>query len=347
MSNLAAVILAAGQGTRMQSRIPKIFHKVGGRPMVSLVFDAAVAVTDQPPILIVAPGDETIRTLFGEGARYIEQPEQLGTGHATMMADPVLRGRTDQVLVTYADMPLLRTATMRQMANCQEETRAAVVMLTVIGDRKSTFGRVLRDSSGRVVEIVEVAQAKQRPNGEQILATTELNVGVYCFAADWLWENLHRLPVRQARSGEEYYLTDMIETAVAQNQPVEALMVQDKDECLSAGTRSELVVVERAFRRRINQHWLENGVSIIAPEVTYIDIGVSIGLDSVIWPNTYLEGETNIGQNCTIGPNAIVREAIIGDGCRIEQAVVEHSTIASGTQIPPFSHINGSTSSSE
>ena len=347
MPNLAAVILAAGQGTRMQSKIPKILHEIGGRPMVSHVFDSAVAVANQPPILIVTPGDEKIRTLFGEGARYVDQPEQLGTGHATMMAEPVLRGRTDQVLVTYADMPLLRATTMRQMANCQAETNAAVVMLTVLGDSKSTFGRVLRDVEGRVVEIIEVAQAKQHPNGEKILSITELNVGVYCFAAGWLWENLHHLPIRQARAGQEYYLTDMIELAVSQNQTVEVLTVKDTDECLGAGTRSELITVDRALRRRINQGWLNNGVTIIDPDSTYIDVSVTIGQDSIIRPNSYLEGETNIGQNSVVGPNAIIRHSFIGDNCHIEQAVLEHCTIRTNTRIAPFTHLKDSTIGSE
>jgi bifunctional UDP-N-acetylglucosamine pyrophosphorylase/glucosamine-1-phosphate N-acetyltransferase len=155
---------------------------------------------------------------------YVEQPEQLGTGHATMMVAPVLRGRATQVLVTYGDMPLLRPETMRRLAAEQAATGAAIVMLSVMGEAESSFGRVVREDSGRVVEIVEVAEARLRPDGESILAIRELNVGVYCFDATWLWQTLPDLPLRQARSGPEYYLTDMVELAVGQERLVMAIM---------------------------------------------------------------------------------------------------------------------------
>ena len=213
--------------------------------MVTHVFEAAQVVTDLSPVLVVGPGEEGVKELFGSLATYVVQPKQLGTGHATMVADPVVRGRADQVIVTYADMPLLRAETMVRLAQMQSETGAAIVMLTAIGEPASTFGRVVRDADGRVIEIVEVAEAKQRPESEAILAIRELNAGVYCFDAKWLWEQLPDLPLRKARSGHEYYLTDMVGLAVAQRRLVEAIIVEDPDECLGAGTRAELVKVTR------------------------------------------------------------------------------------------------------
>ncbi|UCG25484.1 MAG: NTP transferase domain-containing protein [Chloroflexota bacterium] len=339
MAELAVVILAAGKGTRMLSRRQKILHEVGGRPMVSHVLESALQVADLPPLLVVGPGENGVQELFGERAGYVLQPEQLGTGHATMMAAPALEGRSRQVLVTYADMPLLRANTMSGLAERQRTSGAAVVMLTVMGEPGSTFGRVVRGRDGQVLEIVEVAEARRRPEGDALLAIRELNAGVYCFDADWLWQNLDDLPLRRARSGQEYYLTDMIGIAVSQDRPVEARIVDDADECLGAGTRAELVVVEKAFRRRANALWLSAGVTLIDPETTHIDQTATIGQDTVIWPNTYLQGQTTVGQGCVLGPNAVIRDTTLGDECRIEGSIVERCVLGDGAAVPPFSHV--------
>lgn len=341
MTNLAVVILAAGQGTRMRSKKQKILHEVGGRPMVAHVFEAAASISDTRPVLVIGPGEEGTLALFGERAKYVVQPEQLGTGHATMMAEPLLRDRADQVLVTYGDMPLLRAETMSLLAKRQAETEAAVVMLTVLGDPDSSFGRVVRGKDSRVIEIVEVAEAKQRPERDTLLAIRELNAGVYCFDARWLWKNLPNLPLRQARTGSEYYLTDMVELAVSQGLGVEVIAVSDPDECLGAGTRNELLEVEKAFRMRANKYWLAHGVTLMDPDTTYIDQTVIIGQDAIIWPNTYLLGNTHIDEDCIIGPNALIRDAQIGKGCQIVQAVVENKCLEPGTMVDPFNHLKG------
>lgn len=311
--------------------------------MVLHAFEAAAAVATVKPVLVVAPGEEGVGQLIGERAAYVIQPEQLGTGHATLMAAPVLQGRADQVIVTYGDMPLLRPETMTRLAQTQAQTGAAVVLLSVFGEPSSSFGRVVRDAGGRVEEIVEVAEAKRRPEADALLAIRELNAGVYCFAASWLWACLPALPLRQARTGPEYYLTDVVGLAVQQGLLVEAIATDNPDECLGAGTRQELVVVEKAFRRRANARWLAAGVTLIDPDATYIDQTVIIGQDTVIWPNTFLQGQTNIGEECIIGPNAILRDAEVGRGCWIEQAVVEKAAILDGLKVGPFSYVKRET----
>lgn len=343
MIDLAVVILAAGMGTRMNSKKQKILHGVGGRPMVMHVVEAAWAVAQHPPVLVIGDlGGAALQELVGPDARYVVQTEQLGTGHAAQMAADLLRGRASQVMVTYGDMPLLRQETMVRLAERQAESGATLSMLTVDGDPSSSFGRIVRDSAGRVVEIVEVAEARQRPNGADLLAIRELNVGVYCFAADWLWAHVGQLPPRQARGGKtEYYLTDLVATAVAQGGRVETMRLDDPDESLGAGTRAELVDVEKAFRRRANRRWLAAGVTLVDPETIFIDQTVEIGRDTIIWPNTFLQGETVIGEECVIGPGAIVRDSRIGDRVRIEMAVVEGVAVADGRAVPPFSHLRG------
>lgn len=338
---LAVVILAAGQGTRMNSKKQKILHEVGGKPMVQHAFEAATAVADLSPVMVVGPGEAGVHALLGDAADYVVQPEQLGTGHAALMARPVLQGRAAQVIVTYGDMPLLRAATLARLARVQSETHAAVVMLSVVGEPSSSFGRVVRGTDGSVAEIVEVAEARQRPNAAELLDIRELNAGVYCFDGPWLWANIGSLPIRQARSGQEYYLTDMVATAVAQGRKVEAIAVEDADECLGAGTRRELVDVEQAFRRRANARWLDAGVTLIDPDTTFIDQDVTIGRDTVIWPNTYIQGKSVIGCDCVLGPNTIIRSAWLEDGCQVAQAVVENTTLDAGTLVEPFALIRG------
>lgn len=337
--SIAVVLLAAGKGTRMNSKYQKILHEVGGKPMVQHVFEAAVSASSQPPILVVSHDDDGVQKLLGDQAVYVEQVEKLGTGHATMITKSALAGKTKQVIVTYGDMPLLTGQTMVRLAAMQRESGAALSLLSVMGSPESSFGRVVRGDGGRVVEILEVAQAKQREDPQRWLNITELNAGVYCFDADFLWDNIDKLPLRQARSGQEYYLTDMVETAVSQNRRIEALIVDDPDECLGAGTRAEMVAVEKAFRRRAVNKWLANGVTIVDPDSTYIDQDVTIGQDTVIWPNTYIQGGTTIGEDCTIGPNATLRDAKIGSRCVVKQAAVEGVVVEDGVRVEPFSHV--------
>lgn len=325
-TDLAVVVLAAGMGTRMNSKVQKILHEVGGRPMVMHVVEASRKVANHPVTMVVGSiGGERVEQLVGSDANYVVQAEQLGTGHATKVAADVLQGKSRQVAVTYGDMPLLREETLRKLAELQAESGAAVVLTTVLGEPTSSFGRIARDKNGAVQEIVEVAEAKRRPNSQELLDIRELNVGVYCFDADFLWGNLPNLPLRQARSGVEYYLTDMIGLAVEQGRLVEAVEIEDADECLGAGTRAELIDVDRAFRMRQVRKWLAAGVTIIDPNTTYIDPDVTIGQDTIIWPNSYLRGNTTIGEDCVIGPNVILTDYAVADGSQIEMQKLKSS----------------------
>jgi bifunctional UDP-N-acetylglucosamine pyrophosphorylase/glucosamine-1-phosphate N-acetyltransferase len=341
MTDLAVVLLAAGHGTRMRSKKQKVLHEVGGKPMILHVFEAASAVATRKPVIVVGPGENGIQQLIGGEADYIEQAERLGTGHAVQMAAPLLQDGEGQVLVTYGDMPLLRRETLSLLARRQAESDAEVALLSVIGEPDSSFGRIVRNAREEVCDIMEVAEAKRRPNAAELLAIRELNVGVYCFAAAWLWDNLLRLPLRQARTGPEYYLTDMIPMAVQQSRRVEAIITNDPDEAIGAGTRAELAVVEKAFRRRANKKWLEAGVTLIDPESTYIDQDVQIGQDTVVWPNTFIQGASLIGENCVLGPNTIIRDANVGPGCHIEQAVIIRVSLSPQTRVPPFTLLEG------
>ncbi len=329
---LAAVILAAGQGTRMKSALPKVLHPLGGRPLIQYSIETAQAVAQRPPVVVIAPGAEAVRQAAGSSAEFVEQAEPLGTGHALRQAAGLLQGQAARVLVFYADMPLLRPATLAALAETQAAASGPLTMLTITAADPRGFGRVLRDpATGQVTRIVEEAQATP----EQ-LAVRELNAGVYCCEADWLWPALERLPLSPKG---EYYLTDLVEMAVAQGLPVSSVAAADPDELIGVNTRVHLAELEAALRRRINQGWMEQGVTMLDPATTYIAPSATVGRETVLLPNTHLWGDTHVGEGCVIGPNTIVRDTAIGSRCQVECSVLEGAVVEDDVSIGPFAHL--------
>jgi bifunctional UDP-N-acetylglucosamine pyrophosphorylase/glucosamine-1-phosphate N-acetyltransferase len=325
------VVLAAGQGTRMKSALPKLLHPLCGKPMVSHALDAVRAAGTETPVVVVGHGADRVREAVGQAVRFVVQEQQLGTGHAVLQAEPLLRGKTDLVLVTYGDMPLLRAATLQQLVERQGTNPGPVTLLTVVADDPRGFGRILRGAGGTVAAIVEEAAAS--PDQLQI---RELNVGAYCFRADWLWDALHRIPVSEKG---EYYLTDTVKLAVAAGLPVGAVALDDITETIGINTRVDLADAETALRRRINREHMLAGVSIVDPAAVYIDLGVTIGRDTVVLPGTMLQGGTSIGEGCVIGPNTIIRDTTIGDNCTILASVLEGAVVEDGVDMGPYAHL--------
>jgi bifunctional UDP-N-acetylglucosamine pyrophosphorylase/glucosamine-1-phosphate N-acetyltransferase len=328
---LAAVILAAGQGTRLKTSRPKVLHRLGGRPLIEYAVAAAQALAAEPPVLVVGHSADEVRAALGERVRYVTQEQQLGTGHAMMQTEAALRGQSDLVLVTYGDMPLIRAETLRKLVEAQIGNPGPLTMLTVISPRPSDFGRIVRDANGKVTAIVEAAQA-----APEQLRLTELNPGAYCFNADWLWRTLPKLNVSPKG---EYYLTDMVGLAVAEGGHVAAVTIEDETETLGINTRAQLAQAEAALRQRLNEQWMAAGVTLQDPASIYIEPGVQIGRDTVILANTHLQGNTLVGENCVIGPNTIVRDTTMGDGCHVECSVLEGAWLAEEVEIGPFAHL--------
>ena len=328
---VTAVLLAAGQGTRMKSDIPKMLHLVCGQPMVFHALAAARKASSEQPILVIGHGAEALRKAVGESVRCVVQGEQLGTGHAVLQAESLLSQQTDLVLVTYGDMPLLLGETLQKLVEKQKANKGPVTLLTVVANDPRGFGRILRNPDGTVATIVEEAAATP----EQ-LSIKELNVGAYCFSADWLWKAIHRIPVSQKG---EYYLTDTVELAVKDNLPVQALIMDDMVETIGINTRVHLAEAEAAMRLRINERNMLAGVTLIDPNSTYVDASVSIGRDTVIWPGTYLFGNTSIGANCQIGPNAHIRDTQIGDGCTVLMSVMNRAVLENHVDVGPFARL--------
>ncbi len=329
--SIAALILAAGQGTRLKSKLPKVLHPLAGRPLIHYAIDAAASASGAQPVLVVGHGAADVRAAVGDRADYVEQAEQLGTGHAVLQGRALLAGRADDVLVTYGDMPLLRAETVRALIERRQATGAAIALLTIDAPELVDFGRVLRAADGGVRAVVELAQATP----EQV-ALPERNVGAYCFDGAWLWEALTRLPLSPKG---EYYLTDAVALAVADGRRVEAVKTRDSAETLGINTRAQLAQAETALRERVNAAWMIAGVTLIDPATTYIAPTVTIGPDTVIAPNTHLQGSTIIGAECEIGPNSVIVDTVIGDRCVVRQSLLESAWLAEDVDVGPFAHL--------
>jgi bifunctional UDP-N-acetylglucosamine pyrophosphorylase / glucosamine-1-phosphate N-acetyltransferase len=329
---VTAVLLAAGQGTRMKSDTPKVLHPLCGKPMLWHVLEALKSATTEKPVVVVGHGAGAVSHYLADSADCVLQEPQLGTGHAAMQAEPLLNGKTDMVIVTYADMPLLHAETFQRLVETQRLNSGPFSLLTVIADDPRGFGRIVRKPDGTVEAIVEEYVAT--PEQQQI---RELNVGAYCFRADWLWNALKRIE-KNPKKGE-YYLTDIVEIAVRDNLPVQAVLHDDFMEAIGINTRVHLSEAEAAMRRRINREHMLNGVSMMNPDVTYIEAGVKIGKDTLIMPNTYIHGETEIGEGNLIGPNTIIRDSKIGDRCKLLAVVMEGAILEDDVDMGPFARL--------
>lgn len=326
-----AVVLAAGQGTRMKSDLPKMLHTICGQPLIFHALNAARAASTENPVVVIGHGADAVGKALKDSASCVVQEQQLGTAHAVMQAEAMLKDKTDYVLVTYGDMPLLRSETLQKLVAVQQANEGPISMLTVVHDNPRGFGRILRKSDGSVAAIIEENQASP----EQLLIK-ELNVGAYCFKASWLWESLHRI---QISPKGEYYLTDTVELSVKDGLPVQAILADDFGEIIGVNTRVHLSEAEAAMRERINERHMLAGVTLVDPTSTYIEAQVNIGRDTVVWPNTYLLGSTSIGQNCQIGPNSHIRDTHIGNACKVFMSVTEGAVLEDHVDMGPFARL--------
>ena len=333
---VSTVVLAAGYGTRMKSDLPKVLHPVMGRPMIDWAVSTAQAVSHLSPVVVVGRRRELIEQLLGDRVRYAVQPEMLGTGHAVMQATSLLRGQADVVLVTYGDMPLLRSDTLQKLLELfdqvdeKDPTMPAIAMLTIDRDDEQGFGRILRNAQGEIQGIVEEADCTPAQK-----AIRELNPGIYCFDAAWLWENLAKIPIS---AKGEYYLTDMVGIAVSQGRRV-ATMFAPLEDVDGINTRVQLANATAVMRRRILEKHMLAGVTIIDPSTTYIEDTVEIGSDTTILPGTVLQGATQIGRHAQIGPNAQIVDSLIGEHCRVVYSVLEEARMDAHSEIGPFGHL--------
>jgi bifunctional UDP-N-acetylglucosamine pyrophosphorylase/glucosamine-1-phosphate N-acetyltransferase len=299
--------------------------------MAWYALEAARRVTHTTPVMVIGHGADQVRQALGDQAEYVLQQPQLGTGHAVMQVEPLLADRTDLVLVIYGDMPLLTAQTLGNLVDKALSNTGPICMLTVTTTETRGFGRILRDAKGQVSGIVEEAQATT----EQ-LNIHELNPGVYCFRAAWLWPALKRL---QLSPKGEYYLTDLVGMAVSEGHAIQTLSVEDPNEVIGINTRLHLAQADTLLRQRINRDWMLAGVTMIDPANIYIEPEVTLGQDTILWPGTYLHGSTQIGEGCVIGPNTIIKDTKVGDDCTLLASMLEGALVEDHVEMGPYCHL--------
>ena len=336
MGQWAGVVLAAGLGARMKSRFPKVLHRVCGKEMIRYPVELLRRLGIDRIVVVVSPANRpSIEDVLGVEVEYVIQPKALGTADALARTGGLLREKSDSILVVGADCPLVQSDTVKRLM----ESHAAVSrdMTFLVGaapidsDFGSDLGRVLRDESGWVVAIIEAVDQK-----ETAQTSREINGGVYCFAAPWLWEHLERI---EPSSNGEQYLTSLVAMGAEGGSQVEALAAADSSELQGVNNRLQLAQVESVLRQRIRQRWMLEGVTMVDPASVFIDADVSIGQDTVLLPHTMLSGMTSIGEGCEIGPGSIVRDSTVGSRCRVTASMLEEATMEDDSDIGPFSHL--------
>jgi len=342
---LSAVVLAAGEGTRMRSATPKVLHSLCGRPMLLHVLDTLVELPLERIVVVVGHGAERVtKTLHEQLAteitlEFVEQRVQRGTGDAvsvglTAFADEF--GTDDDVLVLTGDTPLLRADTLADLATEHRLADAAATLLTAVLDDATGYGRVVRDGRGNVERIVEEPDAN--PAEREI---AEVNPSIYCFRRAFLAPALRRLSPENAQG--EYYLTDVVGVLRQAGHVVLGIPAADPTEALGVNDRAQLAVAEAILRQRVCERWMREGVSMTDPAHTYIDVSVELEPDVRIFPGTILEGRTVIGAGSVIGPDTHLVDTIVGEGATVANTVAHESEIGDGASVGPFSHLRPGT----
>lgn len=332
----AAVILAAGQGTRMKSALPKVLHEIAGRPLVAWPVEQARNLGCEKIAVVVGHGSDAVRDKLGAGLQYPVQTEQLGTGHALLSAEAALAGFCGTVLLLCGDVPLLRQETLQRLLDLHHAEKAAVTVLTARVDDPYGYGRILRD--GQLVQAI----VEEKDATEAQKAIREINSGIYAFEAPYVFEALRSVGRDNAQG--EYYLTDVVSAAFAAGHTVCALQADSVEEVHGINDRVQLSAAAKVIRQRLNGELMRQGVGMIDPETTYIDADVQIGGDTILYPNVSLRGTTVIGRDCIIEPGAVITDCVIGDRVHIKPgSVLVDSKVGDNGAIGPMAHLRPGT----
>ncbi|MEG6585201.1 bifunctional UDP-N-acetylglucosamine diphosphorylase/glucosamine-1-phosphate N-acetyltransferase GlmU [Dendrosporobacter sp. 1207_IL3150] len=336
MSKLLSIVLAAGKGTRMKSTLPKVLHRVGGKSMVQHVLDAAKGAGASRNVVVIGFGADSVADELGSQAEFVVQSEQLGTGHAVMQANELLKDFEGTVMVLCGDTPLLRAELLSKLYAEHSKAKASATVLTAKMPDPTGYGRVIRDASGQVIKIVEHKDA----TSEELLVN-EVNTGIYCFERAALFEALAGLNCNNVQG--EYYLTDVISILSEKNAKVWAAEADDYQETFGINSRAQLAEAEKILRKRKNLELMNNGVTIMDVDSTFIDAEVSIGPDTVIMPFTWIEGSTSIGSGCEIGPNTRIQNTMIGDNVTLHFVYAHDCHISDNVTVGPYVHLRPNT----
>jgi len=341
MKKIAAIVLAAGEGTRMKSEKAKVLHQVSGVPMICHVVDTLLELKlDKIYVVIGNHGEEVTKSISDKNLDFIWQKEQLGTGHAVSQVKDKLKNFDGTVLVLCGDVPLIRSTTLKKLLDFHMTSDSSSTILTFYPENSSGYGRILRNNNKDVIGIIEEIDA----NKEQ-LKIKEANSGTYCFNWKKLSQALELLNKENVK--RELYLTDVIKILSSKGEKISAIHVKNWKEVMGVNTREKLANANYEMNERILKKWMNSGVTIMDPNSTYIHNQVNIENDTIIYPSTFLEGKSKIGKNCEIGPFTRLVNSIVGDDSKVTYSVVYDSKIKKGTNVGPFSHIRPGTEISE
>jgi bifunctional UDP-N-acetylglucosamine pyrophosphorylase / glucosamine-1-phosphate N-acetyltransferase len=323
-----AILLAAGEGKRMKSKIPKVLHRLWGKTLLEHVLTAAEAVSRRQ-VIVVGHGKEQVMEETGRKYSYVFQEEQLGTGHAVKMAREYLDAR--EVFILCGDTPLIDGDTLLSLLRTHREAGALATVLTAELPSPEGYGRIIRGGDGSVLRIVEDRDASAAEK-----SISEINTGTYCFHGPSLMRVLDHLSTDNAQG--EYYLTDVLETLAGEGKTA-ACRLPDFRRAQGVNSREDLAAAGGVMREFINGKLMQSGVSLMDPATAYVDAGVKIGADTIIYPNTIIEGDSIIGRGCSLGPNSHLRNVVLGDEVTVHASIMVDSSREAGSVIGPFQHI--------
>lgn len=333
--DLVTIILAAGKGTRMKSDLPKVLHKVCGKPMLQHVIDAAKSVGSTRELVVIGSGAELVQQSISN-VEFVMQAEQLGTGHAVLCAKDVLKNVDGTVMILCGDTPLLTADLLSKLSNEHEQSQSKATVLTAIMPDAAGYGRIIRAEDGSVEKIVEHKDATDEER-----AIREINSGIYCFDIKTLFNALEQVTNDNAQG--EYYLTDVLEIIKRGGEKINAVTAEDFSETLGINSRQQLAVAEKILRRRKNDQLMADGVTLMDPSSTFIDIDVEIERDTVIYPFTWIEGNTKIGKDCAIGPNSRLQNMTVGARVTAQFIYGHDCEVGDDVTIGPYVHLRPGT----
>lgn len=327
-----SVILAAGMGTRMKSKMPKVLHKVCGKPLSKWVIDASKAAGADKVCAVVGHKAETVKEVLGDVCEFALQAEQKGTGHAVMQAIDVIKNSKGEVVILNGDTPLITAETINKAIEYHKNNSNQATVITAILDDATGYGRIIRDNDGSVLKIVE-----QKDASEEEKKINEVNSGMYVFDAQSLVYALDKITPNNAQG--EYYLTDTLEILLSAGKKIGGYAISDNDEIRGINDRVQLNEAEKIMQKRINEYHMRNGVTMRNPESVYIEYGVEIGNDTEICQNVTIKSGTKIGSDCVIGSGSMLDRAVIHDGVDVLSSVILESEVDEGTHVGPFAYI--------
>ncbi len=337
--SLETLILAAGKGTRMKSKLPKVLHKVGGKPMIQHVIDAARGAGSSREVVVIGSGAELVKKII-QNVEFVLQEEQLGTGHAVLSAKEKFTDSEGTILILCGDTPLLTSNLLKKFTVAHDASNCAATVLTAKMPDATGYGRIIRDTDGTFKKIVEEKDANEFEKKIQ-----EVNAGCYCFDAKKLFGALEK--VKNDNAQGEYYLPDVLTILLDAGEKIGAFRADYADETLGINSRIQLAAADRVFRMKKNNELMDEGVTIVDPNTTFIDVDVEIGQDTIIYPNTYIEGNTTIGEDCAIGPNIRFVNMKVGSKVTAHFSYCHEAEICDGVTLGPYVHLRPGTTIGE